>query len=77
MIPLEVKEKDLNKLLNFLKNDSKFLGGAVAVPYKENIYKYLGNNLDIFTKKIGSVNCLYKEKTLRGINTDGIGFLKH
>ena len=51
MIPLKkLKEKDLNKLLNFLKNDSKF-PGAVAVPYKENIYKYLGNNLDIFTKK--------------------------
>jgi shikimate dehydrogenase len=74
MIPLEVKQKSLKKLLDFLKNDKKFLGGAIAVPYKENIYNYLINDIDIFTKKIGSVNCLFKEKKLRGINTDGIGF---
>lgn len=74
MIPLEVKQNSLKKLLNFLKNDKKFLGGAIAVPYKEKIYNYLINDIDIFTKKIGSVNCLFKEKKLRGINTDGIGF---
>ena len=74
MIPLEVKQKSLKKLLDFLKNDQKFLGGAIAVPYKENIYSYLKNDIDIFTKKIGSVNCLFKENKLRGINTDGVGF---
>ena len=74
MIPLEVKQKSLKKLLDFLKNDKKFLGGAIAVPYKEKIYNYLINDVDIFTKKIGSVNCLFKEKKLRGINSDGIGF---
>ncbi len=74
MIPLEVKPNSLKKLLNYLKNDKKFLGGAIAVPYKEKIYNYLINDIDIFTKKIGSVNCLFKEKKLRGINTDGIGF---
>ena len=74
MIPLEVKKDYLKKLLGYLKKDPKFLGGAVTVPYKENIYNYLGKNVDKLTKKIGSVNCLYKENTLKGINTDGIGF---
>ena len=76
MIPLEVKKEYLHKLLVYLNNDPKFLGGAVAVPYKEKIFNYLGNNIDIFTKKIGSVNCLYKQKQLRGLNTDGIGFFE-
>lgn len=76
MIPLEVQKKHLKKLLEYLKKDSKFLGGAVAVPYKENVYNYLGNEVDIFTKKIGSVNCLFKEKKLKGLNTDGIGFFE-
>ena len=76
MIPLEVKKKHLNKLLKYLSKDSKFLGGAVAVPYKEDMYRNLKNNVDIFTKKIGSVNCLFKEKKLKGINTDGIGFFE-
>jgi shikimate dehydrogenase len=74
MIPLEIYKKDLNKLLAFLKKDKKFLGGAVTFPYKENVFKFLGNNVDSSSKKIGSINCLYKEKNLRGINTDGIGF---
>ena len=74
MMPLEVKKNNLKQLLRYLNKDTKFLGGAVAVPYKEKIYNYLGKNVDELTKKIGSVNCIYKDKTLKGINTDGIGF---
>lgn len=74
MIPLEVKKNHLKQLLKYLNKDPKFLGGAVAVPYKEKIYNYLGKNVDKLTKKIGSVNCLYKDDVLKGINTDGIGF---
>ncbi len=74
MIPLEVKKNHLKQLLRYLNKDPKFLGGAIAVPYKEKIYNYLGKNVDELTKKIGSVNCLFKDKILKGINTDGIGF---
>jgi shikimate dehydrogenase len=76
MIPLEVRRSHLIALLNYLRKDTKFLGGSVTKPYKEDIFKFLGNNLDIFTKKIGSVNCLYKDKKLFGLNTDGIGFFE-
>ena len=76
MIPIEVKKKHLNLLLKYLEKDSKFLGGSVTKPYKESIFNYLGNNMDIFTKRIGSVNCLFKDKKLKGLNTDGIGFFE-
>ena len=76
MIPLEVKKNHLKLLLDYLKKDPNFLGGSVTKPYKENIYNYLGSNVDVFTNKIGSVNCLYKDKKLKGVNTDGIGFFE-
>ena len=45
MMPLEVKKNNLKQLLRYLNKDTKFLGGAVAVPYKEKIYNYLGKNV--------------------------------
>jgi len=76
MIPLEVKKNQLKLLLDYLKKDKKFLGGSITKPYKEIVFNYLGKNIDVPTKKIGSVNCLFKKKTMMGINTDGIGFFK-
>lgn len=78
MIPIEIQKKFLNSLLDFVKNDDRFLGGSIGVPYKEDIFRYLGKNIDNYSKKIGSVNCLYKkrDKNLYGINTDGLGFLE-
>ncbi len=73
MLPLDVKKKNINKLINFLEKDNNFIGGAVAVPFKEVIFKRLKNNIQNDAKKIGAINCLYKNKfgKLIGINTDG------
>jgi len=76
MIPIEIKKNNLKKLFNYLSKDRKFIGGAVTKPYKEIIFKYLKKKTDIATKKIGSLNCIYKDKYLKGVNTDGLGFLK-
>ncbi len=76
MIPIEIKKNQLNLLLNYLKKDKRFLGGSITKPYKEIVFRYLGKNSDKFTKKIGSVNCLYKKKKMMGVNTDGLAFLK-
>lgn len=78
MFPFDVKKKNLHLLLEKLDQDKNFLGGSVAVPYKEDIYKFLGNRIDKTVKNIGSINCLYrdkKKKKIFGYNSDGFGAL--
>jgi len=79
MYPLDVKKKNLNKLIKKLDDDINFLGGSVAVPYKEDIFKILRKKIDRISNKIGSVNCLYRDKKTKkifGFNTDGYGALE-
>jgi len=79
MYPLDVKKKNLNKLIKKLDDDINFLGGSVAVPYKEDIYRILRKKIDRISNKIGSVNCLYRDKKTKkifGFNTDGYGALE-
>jgi shikimate dehydrogenase len=73
MLPLDVKKENIINLLNNLNNDKEFIGGAIAVPYKEVIAKWLGDNVTLEAKKIGAVNCLYRNSDglLHGANTDG------
>jgi len=73
MIPLDVENENIINLLNDLNEDDRFLGGAVAVPYKEVVSKWLRNNITPEAKKIGAVNCLYRDSNgeLQGTNTDG------
>ena len=73
MVPLDVNNKDIINTLNTLNKDDRFLGGAIAVPYKEVTANWLGNNLTPEAKKIGAVNCLYRDSNceLKGTNTDG------
>lgn len=74
MIPLEVKKNDLSLLLKYLEKDKKFLGGAITAPYKEFVFNYLKQRVDLLSKKIGSVNCIFKKNKIEGINTDGLAF---
>lgn len=75
MIPLMVDRSEISNLLKFLSKDPKFLGGSVAKPHKEIVFKNV-KNLDL-AKKIKSVNCIFKiNTTLFGDNTDGYGFIK-
>ena len=64
MIPLDTDKKNVKKILEVLSQDKYFLGGCVAVPLNEIVYKELlkKNSLEKITKKIGAVNCIYKRK---------------
>lgn len=73
MVPLDVTKDKIIELLNDLSRDEDFIGGAIAVPYKETVSKWLGENITPEAKKIGAVNCLYRDANgkLQGTNTDG------
>jgi shikimate dehydrogenase len=73
MLPLDVKKENITNLLNNLNSNKEFIGGAIAVPYKEVVAKWLGDNITPEAKKIGAVNCLYRNSygILNGTNTDG------
>ena len=63
MISKEVKLKNLKKILKKFKEDNKFLGSAVTMPYKKKIFKLLpsGDNL---TKFAQSANLIVKQNKL-------------
>jgi len=69
----DVSEKNLSKLILCLKENVNFLGGAIAVPYKEKVFDELNSFISKDSLNIGAVNCLYrdKDKNLIGTNTDG------
>ena len=73
MLPLDVKRENIINLLNNLNIDKDFIGGAIAVPYKEVVAKWLGDDITTEANKIGAVNCLYRNSDgeLNGTNTDG------
>ena len=78
MIPLDVNNNKLFKLLNALEKDRNFIGGCVTIPHKETVFKWLKGKVTRTSKKIGAVNCLFRDKKgkLRGTNTDGEAALK-
>ncbi len=78
MLPIDIKNNNLSKLLNYLELDRNFIGGCVTIPYKEKVFKWLGKNITKTSKKIGAVNCIFKNKNgkLIGTNTDGEAALK-
>jgi shikimate dehydrogenase len=73
MVPFDVTKSNVNNLLNDLSLDKDFIGGAIAAPYKEVVAKWLGKNITLEAKKIGAVNCLFRDSDgeLQGTNTDG------
>lgn len=78
MIPIDVTEDNFLKVLSILESDSNFSGGAIAAPHKESAAQYIENNLTKEARSIGSINCLYRNRSgkLCGTNTDGEGSLK-
>lgn len=73
MHPFDVSSSNLKRLVTELSGNSKFVGGCVAIPYKENICTLLGNNVSKEASAIGAVNSLYRDEKghLFGTNTDG------
>ena len=75
MHPLDVKPENVAPLIDTLRQDNRFLGGAVTMPYKINIAS-LVDGLDREATLIRSINCIYRDGTsLIGSNTDGAGAL--
>lgn len=77
MIPIDIKKEELVSTLKKLEGDKNFLGGCIAVPYKEKIYKILKKNIPKNKYKFQSINCIFRDKNgkLTGSNTDGLGAL--
>lgn len=73
MIPFDCETHNINALLQVLENHSFFKGGAIAAPFKENTAKWLNNKITKESKKIGAVNCIFRnnKEELIGTNTDG------
>jgi len=78
MLPLDVTSKNLTNLLKALERDKNFIGGCVTIPHKESVSKWLKKRLTLTSKKIGAVNCLFRDKNGRlvGTNTDGEASIK-
>lgn len=77
MIPIDVTYENLEALLVALEGEAQYIGGAVAVPYKEKVAMWLRERLTPEAAVIGAVNCLYRTPygRLNGTNTDGEGAL--
>ena len=75
MHPMDVASADLPEVIEELRDDPRFLGGAVAVPYKREILRCL-DELEDEARAIGAVNCFYRSGSgLVGANTDGAAAL--
>ena len=71
--PFDIDQENLYKLIEFLKGNENFLGGAIAVPHKEILLNLL-DEVEEEAKLIGAINVIYKNKMgLCGANTDGLG----
>jgi shikimate dehydrogenase len=77
MLPIDVPVERLVALLDVLDAIPAFLGGAIAVPHKEAVARWLGDRCSAEAADIGAVNCLYRAASgrLAGTNTDGEGAL--
>ncbi len=74
MYPLDVLESDLDATMAALCAETRYLGGAVAMPHKESIARWLGRErLSEEANRIGAVNCIFRKPNgdLCGTNTDG------
>ena len=75
MHPMDVSHENLPVLVDALRRDPRFLGGAVAVPYKQDIIQCL-DDLEEEASTIGAVNSLYRvDRQVVGANSDGAAAL--
>lgn len=75
MHPMDVSRENLPAVVDALRHDSRFLGGAVAVPYKQEIVGWL-DDVEKEASAIGAVNSIYRRQgQLVGSNSDGAAAL--
>ena len=60
MVPMDVTPENLAGLVAALKADKRYIGGAVAVPHKQEIAKLL-DRLEPEAERIGAVNAIYRD----------------
>ena len=72
--PFDVREENLESLIEAIRQEPRFLGVSVTVPYKIRVIAFL-DELDPKAKAIGAVNTVVRtaEGRLIGYNTDGQG----
>lgn len=76
MYPMDVNADKLAAVIRLLRQDERFIGGSVAVPYKSTIMSHL-DEIEEEAKIIGAVNCIYRcGEHLIGGNTDGEGAVR-
>lgn len=75
MVPMDVAPDRLDDVVGALREDARFIGGAVAAPYKGRVCELLGDDVDPDVRRHGAVNALYRDARgrLTGANTDGSG----
>lgn len=73
-LPFDVPEERLSGLVEAVRQEPRFLGFSVTIPYKIKVISLL-DELDSKAKAIGAVNTVVrnKEGRLIGYNTDGQG----
>ncbi len=73
MHPMDVAADELGSVVGLLREDERFIGGAVTMPHKIGILPHL-DALEREAEAIGAVNCIYRDgPRLIGSNTDGAG----
>jgi shikimate dehydrogenase len=75
MLPMDITFENLSMVIDSLRTDKRFIGGAVSVPFKSAIIPFM-DKIEKEAEMIGAINCIYREgESLVGSNTDGAGAL--
>ena len=76
----ELKDDEELKLFfeDLREQNNPIFGLNITVPYKEKVLPFM-DTIDPFAEKVGAVNTLLitHQRKIRGLNTDGPGFLSH
>ncbi|MBI9074139.1 MAG: hypothetical protein JEZ02_01925 [Desulfatibacillum sp.] len=73
MHPMDVRPEKLEQVAAALREDKRYIGGAITMPYKITLIPFL-DRLEPEAEAIGAVNCIYRDgDDLVGTNTDGAG----
>ena len=72
-----IEIQNIEDIIPYIKEHKNLKGFNVTVPYKEEIIPFL-DDIDITAKEVGAVNTvkIYDDGSLKGFNTDVLGFEK-
>ena len=72
-----IEIQNIEDIIPYIKEHKNIKGFNVTIPYKEEIIPFL-DDIDITAKEVGAVNTvkIYDDGSLKGFNTDVVGFEK-